>query len=161
MVTYTTGRLAPEPPFPPDPADAPAAVRFHWNEVICSPVTATSVCQGESYSFQAILIDRGNGDFDLEFNYNDIPAGIGIAQFLLGSNLFQFGGPFLSATNYDFQFRGGVLVNGNPVPEPGPLALLALAVALCGCSTTSPVPSFADRIALPRVPRGSRRRTPT
>ena len=130
-VTYTEGNLARQLPFPANPLDAPAAVRFHWNDVICAPPSAT--CQGQSYSFQAILIDMGNGDFDLELNFDDIPAGIGIAQFLLGTNAFpQFGGPFLSAQDYDFQFRGGVLVNGTPVPEPGLVWLLGLAAALMG-----------------------------
>ncbi len=129
-VTYTEGNLARQLPFPANPLDAPLAVRFHWNDVICAPPSAT--CQGQMYSFQAILIDMGNGDFDLELNFDDIPAGIGIAQFLLGTNAFQFGGPFLSAQDYDFQFRGGVLVNGTPVPEPGLVWLLGLAAALMG-----------------------------
>jgi hypothetical protein len=120
-VTYTEGHLA-RGTFPPDPLDAPAAVRFHWNDLTCA------ACGGFTYSFQAILIDQGGGDFDLEFNFNDIPAGIGVSRILLGSSSFQSAGPFFAATDYDFSFRDGVLVtDGQPVPEPGTLGLLLAA----------------------------------
>jgi hypothetical protein len=121
-VTYTEGHLAATAPFPANPNDAPLAVRFHWNDLTCA------ACGGFTYSFQAILIDQGGGDFDLEFNFNDIPAGIGVSRILLGSSSFQSAGPFFAATDYDFSFRDGVLVtDGRPVPEPGTLGLLLAA----------------------------------
>ena len=119
-VTFSTGVLA-RGAIPPDPNDAPAAVRFHWNDLTCD------TCNGATYSFQAILIDMGNGDFDLEFNFTDIPAGVGVSSFLLGTNLFGLAGPFFSDVDYDFSFRNGVLVDGQPVAEPASLALLAAA----------------------------------
>lgn len=129
-VTYSPGHLdRGAPPFPDEPNDAtPRAARFTWNDVICAD------CAGQpTYSFQAILIQVGTaGDFDLELNYDNIPAGVGIAGFTLGSNQFgPFPGPFLSAVDNDFQFRNGVLVDGNgtAVPEPGALWLLVLAAA--------------------------------
>jgi hypothetical protein len=123
-VTYTEGRLATQSPFPANSNDAPLAVRFHWNDLTCS------ACNGFTYSFQAILIGRGNGDFDIEFNYNDIPAGIGLASILLGTSSAQSGGPFASNVDYDFSFRNGVLVgDATPVPEPAPIALLLASCA--------------------------------
>jgi hypothetical protein len=119
-VTYTTGRLA-RGTIPEDPEDAPLAVRFHWSDVTCA------ACNGATYSFQAILIDLGNGDFDIEFNFTDIPAGVGISQIVLGSTLFESSGPFSSATDFDFRFRDGVLVGGTAVAEPGVLGLLLAA----------------------------------
>lgn len=122
-VTFTQGHLARDQPFPDNPDDAPLAVRFHWSIVGCD------ACGGATYSFQAILIDMGNGDFDLELNYDDIPAGLGIASFLLGTNLYPaFAGPFSSGENYDFRFRNGVLVDGTSVPEPTVVWLLAVAM---------------------------------
>jgi hypothetical protein len=121
-VTYTEGHLAPTSPFPANPDDAPLAVRFHWNDLTCS------ACNSFTYSFQAILINRGSGDFDIEFNYNDIPAGIGTASILLGSSAFVSTGPFSASVDYDFSFRNGVFVDGtNGVPEPAPLMLLVAA----------------------------------
>jgi hypothetical protein len=127
-ITYTEGHFARVPPFPPDFNDAPDAVRFTWNDVTCA------ACQGLTYQFQAVLIDVGNGDFDLELNYgfNAVPAGLAFAGFSLGSNLVQLSGPISAERDFDFQFRNGVLVNGTPVPEPGVLGLLALAAALTG-----------------------------
>ena len=121
-ITYNEGNLARGDPssFPADPLDAPQAVRFTWNDITCA------TCGGFQYTFQVILIDMGGGDFDLELNYNGVPAGVGIARFTLGSNtLPPFGGPFDPNTDYDFQFRNGVLV-GSQVPEPGVPSLLAL-----------------------------------
>jgi hypothetical protein len=125
-VTFTSGHLAREAPFPADPNDAPLAVRFHWNDLTCD------TCGNFTYSFQAILVDMGNGDFDLELNYSDIPAGVGVAGFSLGANTFSFSGPFLSSQDYDFRFRGGQLVGGNAVPEPAAAWLLLVAAAAWG-----------------------------
>ena len=130
-VSYSEGRLATNdtlPPIPPVSTDAPRAVRFHWNEVGCAS------CGGETYSFQAILIDvgNGNGDFDLEFNYDfgGIPAGLGTIGFVLGSDSFQHTGAVANEQSFDFQFRNGALVDGSTaVPEPATLPLLALALS--------------------------------
>jgi len=118
-ITYNEGNLARESPFPANPLDAPQAVRFTWFDVTCA-------CDGFQYSFQAILINQGGGDFDLELNYNGIPASVGNAGFTLGPNTFSFSGPFDSATDHDFQFRNGVTT---PVDEPGVAPLLAIACA--------------------------------
>ena len=128
-VTYSTGNLDRQPPFPDEPDEAPRAMRFHWFEVGCADCPGTP-----TYSFQAILIQVGTaGDFDLELNYDDIPAGVGTARFALGPNLFgPFGGPFPSADDNDFQFRGGRLVGVTEVPEPNTLWLLLLGVASMG-----------------------------
>ena len=128
-VSYSEGRLATNdtiPPIPPSSTDAPRAVRFHWNEVGCAS------CSGETYSFQAILIDVGNGDFDLEFNYDfgGIPAGLGTIGFQLGTNSFQHTGAVANEQSFDSQFRNGALVDGpTAVPEPATLPLLALALS--------------------------------
>jgi hypothetical protein len=120
-ITYSFGHLAPDPPFPADPNDAPLAARFHWQNLTCD------TCAGFRYTFQAILIDMGNGDFDLELNYGNIPAGVGIAGFTLGSNTFSLAGPFDDSLP-TFHFRGGQLVGVTPVPEPSTLALVGIAL---------------------------------
>ena len=131
-VSYSHGNLAVDAslPLPPgsNPASFPQAARFHWNAVC---VGDPLLCDANRHSFQAILINRGAGDFDLELNYDDIPAGVGTASFALGTNTFSSPGPFFSATDYDFSFRNGALVNGGggTVPEPTAASLLAIAAA--------------------------------
>ena len=132
-VTYTTGQLDPEAPIGPL-ADAPRAIRFHWNDVCTS-----GVCDFNNntprYTFQAILIDvdgDAGGDFDLELNYGfgGIPAGLGTIGFQLGTNSFQHTGAVANEQSFDFQFRNGALVDGpTAVPEPATLPLLALALS--------------------------------
>ena len=125
-VTYSDGQLDPEPPIGPL-AQAPRAVRFHWQEV-CTTTPCNDLNNDPRYSFQAILIDRGAGDFDLELNYGGaIPAGIGTLGFVLGTNVFEFTGDVANDRSFDFRFRNGVLVDGTAaVPEPSTLLLLAL-----------------------------------
>jgi len=130
-VTFTEGRLSRGPgPFDPSQiGNAPLAMRFHWNRVLLNGLPPDT-----KHSFQAILIQVGSsGDFDLELNYLSVPSGIGTARFQLGTNAFDFRGPFPSSTDFDFQFRNGILINGTngTVPEPAtPLLLLgALAIA--------------------------------
>jgi hypothetical protein len=136
-VTYSTGQLDPAAPFVPL-ADAPRAIRFHWN-LICTSFP----CNGNpEYSFQAILIDvdgDAGGDFDLEFNYGGaIPAGTGVIGFVLGANTFTFNGDVESDQSFDFQFRGGRLVGDvTEVPEPATWTLFALALLA--------LPAFARR----------------
>ena len=141
-VTYSTGRLAADPTqIPPNPNDAPRAVRFHWNEVHCSAFFFA--CNSAAVvSFQAILIDASKnnsfGDFDLEFNYSGANSAFDqfAAELNLPNNFFLFDGTEIrSGKSFDFQFRNGVgsLVDGGgggggggtvPVPEPGTIALL-------------------------------------
>ena len=135
-VTYTIGQLSPNvvPPGPAPPlADAPRAIRFHWNAVCLS-----GVCDSNNpdprYSFQAILIDvdgDAGSDFDLELNYGGpIPAGTGAISFVLGDNVFTFPGDVANEQSFDFRFRNGVLVDGSAVPEPPTLLIAALALLL-------------------------------
>jgi hypothetical protein len=130
-VTYSTGRLAADPnQIPPDPSDAPLAVRFNWFLVNCFQ------CNSPAVSFQAILIDASKnnapGDFDLEFNYSGANSAFDpfAAELNLANNFFSFDGTGIqSRESFDFQFRNGVgtLVDGGgggTVPEPGTIALL-------------------------------------
>ena len=117
-----------------NPADYPQAARFHWNDVLCAG--DPTLCGSNRYSFQAILIDRGGGDFDLELNYGDIPAGIGTARFTLGPNLYSAGGPFSPTVDYDFSFRGGVLVDGGGGTVDEPSAAWLLLIATIGWMAT-------------------------
>jgi hypothetical protein len=112
-------------------AEADPAMRFLWSGV--TPTGGT----GDLFWFQIMLYDLDGGDFDVEFNYG-APGDFAAAYDLLsqqrivqnGTSLFDGAGPFLAATDYDFSFRGGLLVGGEPpptsVPEPGTLSLLTL-----------------------------------
>lgn len=112
-------------------ADAQDAVRFLWNAVTLEP-------GGVEFTFQMLLFDLGAGNFDVEFNYGspgDFLAAYNVGQQRItthdGGELLLGQQPFLSATNYDFSFRNGVLGEGpdpTPVPEPGSLSLLTLAI---------------------------------
>jgi hypothetical protein len=114
-------------------ADAEEAMRFLW-----SAVTQTGGT-GDLFTFQIMLYNTGGGNFDVEYNYGE-PGDLDAVYDLLsqqritnnGNVLFQGTAPFLSATNYDFSFVGGVLGGEEPpptpVPEPGSLSLLTLAM---------------------------------
>lgn len=117
--------LAPAVPSPVyNISNALQAYRFTWSQVC----PTTGACDGsDNATFQAVLINRGGGDFDLDFNYgfgNVIPAG-SVSGYLLGANAVSFTGPFTSP-GPDYCFRGGV---GNlcgravSVPEPATIPL--------------------------------------
>ena len=116
--------LAPPVPSPIyDVSNALQAFRFTWLSVC----PTGGACDGsDSVSFQAVLINRGSGDFDLDFNYGGgvIPAGA-VGGYTLGSNIASFSGPFTSP-GPDYCFRGGVgalCSSISAVPEPATVAL--------------------------------------
>ena len=77
-----------------------------------------------------VIYSRGsNGDFDIRFGYGTLetpimPALGSIAGFALGSNVNQFTGPYDSAHDFYFQFRGGSAV---PAPAAGWLLMTGMA----------------------------------
>jgi len=103
--------------------------RFLWRNV------CADACDGQfddDLNFEAVLIDRGHGDFDLDFNYGDIDGTQGpvpsdsVGGFLLAANAatfsdFQSPGP-------DYCFRSGVAAvcgsTSTTVPEPDTVALI-------------------------------------
>jgi len=137
QISVTSGQLDRNP----DPANVGAedAYRVHWNRVAVDGAAAP-------VSFQAIFIDLGSGNFDLELNYdyalsvNSLPAGLGAAalSFPGGATVAPYSGPFITdeSGGYDFSFRNGLLVSGNPfsssggdpvpVPEPSTFGLLGV-----------------------------------
>lgn len=100
---------------------APRALRFTW-QGMCP--AAEPDCFGGP-SFQAVLIDRGGGDFDLELNGNSLATAGAAGGFVLGANKLTSIGP---ATT-DFCFRGGRALACDDavgvVPESGTLSLFA------------------------------------
>lgn len=114
------------PPPAYDLATALPAFRFTWLGVCANGVGCDSF---ETVTFQAVLFDRGGGDFDLSLNYdfNDEIAADAIAGYRLGSNVGSFAGPF-SDTGPIYCFRNGVTgpcTGTAAVPEPA-TALLFL-----------------------------------
>lgn len=140
LMVWGAGQIDPQlllPTAPINPVydinDALTAYRFSWVNVCPS----TGACDGtDSVSFQAVLIDRSNGDFDILFNYGNsqgtIPADA-IGGFELGANTTSFSS--FTSPGPDFCFRGGVVASCSAVvtptvPEPGTGALFALGLLL-------------------------------
>lgn len=113
-----------------DIANALDAFRFTWLGVC-------QTCDGaHDVSFQVLLIDRKNGDFDLDFNYSGAATGefgfkLGTNESLLTLTTFDRVGP-------DYCFRGGVSSRCDSVtavPEPETFALVMSGLALLGVTT--------------------------
>lgn len=83
---------------------------------------------GTSVTFQLALLDDGNGDFTMEFNYGqldwDAEGGVGLTDDVGGSLVFPDGATPYS--RYSCEFRGGLLAGCafSTVPEPTTVALL-------------------------------------
>ena len=111
-----------------DVANALGAFRFTWSNVC-------HVCDGsDDVTFQLLLVDHKNGNFDLDFNY--FAPGLsanGSRGFRLGDNvLATSSGPF-PYPGPDFCFSGGALCGTvAAVPEPEVVTMLAGGLALLG-----------------------------
>jgi hypothetical protein len=119
-------------------ADATSAYRFIWDATDSS---------NNAILAELLLLDRGAGNFDLQFAYGnalfnlDGAPSTGTQAIQLGGNSNSLGGPFSSATNYAFSFNGGTCaacvgsgIGGGggsvSVPEPSTLALMVAAMSL-------------------------------
>lgn len=155
LMVWGAGQIDPQlllPVAPVNPVydinNALTAYRFSWVNVCPS----TGACDGsDSVSFQAVLIDRSNGDFDILFNYGNsqgpIPADA-IGGFELGANTTSFSS--FTSPGPDFCFRGGVVASCGAVvtptvPEPGTVALFALGLLLLARLTPRRRLAFARR----------------
>ena len=110
-----------------DIANALDAFRFTWFGV-CQTCGVT-----ETVSFQVLLVDRKNGDFDLDFAYSG-PA-TGQFGFKLGDNAVPLTLTTFDRVGPDFCFRGGVSSECGSVavvPEPETWALMVGGLALLG-----------------------------
>ena len=104
------------------------AYRFTWLGV-CQTCTGSDVV-----SFQVLLIDRKNGDFDLDFNYGSGKS-TGQMGFALGGNQLALAQSTFNGVGPDYCFRSGVgSVCGAvaAVPEPEVVTMLASGLALLG-----------------------------
>ncbi len=118
----------------PNPAtydinDALDAYRFTWFGV-CQTCTGS-----DKVSFQVLLIDRKNGDFDLDFNYGS-GASVGQMGFALGGNQLALAQSTFNGVGPDYCFRDGVgSVCGGvvaAVPEPETVTLMLGGLGLLG-----------------------------
>ena len=100
---WSTGSVDSTAPFVV--AEATPAIRFIWDATDSS---------GNSILAGLVLLDRGAGNFDLEFEYGNDLFGIdgapatGQQGLSLGTNVLPLtNGPFATATNYLFSFKDG------------------------------------------------------
>ena len=146
FIAFGAGQIAPSvltgnPVGPFDPNAALSVYRFLWRNV-CIDFNGACVAGSTDFNFEAVLVDRGAGDFDLDFDYappNDALA-TSSAGYLLGANAASF--TDFSSPGPDYCFRGGVgqlcgsvVVPPTTVPEPAPIALLAAGIGLLGVAT--------------------------
>jgi hypothetical protein len=106
------------------------AYRFTWLGV-CHTCTGA-----DTVSFQVLLIDRKNGDFDLDFAYG---PGTSTGQFgyRLASNTLALASTSFNGVGPDYCFRDGVgALCGTvaAVPEPATMTLMLSGLALLGVS---------------------------
>ena len=115
---------------PFDFANVTPAMRFIWDGTDSA---------NNSILAEAILLDKGSGNFVVQFAYGsdlfgiDGAPGTGQQVINLGANLLgPVNGPFATATDYSFSFVDGVCsACGTPptaVSEPGTLALFGIAL---------------------------------
>ena len=112
-----------------DIANALDAYRFTWLGVC-------QTCNGaDTVSFQVLLIDRKNGDFDLDFNYGS-GTSTGQMGFSLGGNQLALTQSTFNGIGPDYCFRAGVgSVCGSSVaavPEPETVTLMLGGLGLLG-----------------------------
>jgi|GEM_PF-2315187 len=114
------------------PANALNVYRFLWNRVCANSCIGDGT---DDISMEAVLIDRGAGDFDLDFFYSNpqgpVPTGA-TGGFLLGLNSATFSS--FDAPGPDFCFRAGALSDTcsgtTAVPEPSSVLLILVGLGL-------------------------------